>query len=715
MLLISGIAGTAYGRNELENISPRRSVIKQYEPFELDVSVNVPYGNPYDAEQIDLSARIVTPEGGIVTIPAFYVGKMSPWKIRYTPVSLGEFSYSLSLKTPSTKYYSYAYTFKVIPGRREGFLRKSENNPFYLVFDSGKPFFGLGHNVAWVADNNIPVYKKYFSSLKNHGGNMTRVWINNPWTLSIENKKIGQYNLPDCRKLDSLIKLAEEYRIYVILVLDSYGSLLEEGGYWNEEVWNVNPYNEKNGGPCKTPLAFFTNPEAKRHYKNRLRYIISRWSHSPNILAFELWNETDTPRDWTTEMASYLKSINPHGQLVTTSLGYPWDNNFNESSVWTVKDVDIVEQHVYGGQSKDIIGYLVSINRELMKKYNKPIFTGEFGMDMHKNDKFCDEAGLGVALHNSIWAAALSGSFSGTLNWWWAGYVGRKNLYPHYRALRNFLQDVNWDSKHVAFAKTTPITQRVIGEEISYSDITVRAKKTWGDTRYKEFIINNNGDVSGGVVNYYLHGLTKTDLKINPVFHLNYPEDGKFIIHVDMVSQGGKLTASLDNNEILSKEFPTGPDEGPWKKSTYLKDYDIYQCRYDTSVELDIPKGEHTLRLSNAGEDWIGIKEITLTNYKSNAFANARVTGMAVDKEILIWIQNKDFNWRSMTKDIEPSTITDASFTIQDIKNGAYEMEWWDTFKGDIIFREGAYVENNMMLISIPYFSKDLACKIRKR
>ncbi len=716
ILLIAVIPGTAHGWNGIRKISPSETAINQYETFELDVSLDAPHENPYDPEQIDLSALITTPDKKTITLPAFFTGKRPAWKIRYTPAMTGKYSYSLRLKTPSDTYTSPVHHFEVKAGPGNGFLRKSRNNAFYLAFDSGRPFFGIGHNTGWVVNNNIAVYEKYFSDLRDHGCNLTRIWINNPWTLSIENRKIGDYNLSDCDKLDSVIRLAEEYGIYIILVLDSYGSLMEDTGAWNEGVWGKNPYNSVNGGPCEQPWDFFTNPEARTWYRNRLRYIVSRWSHSPGILAFELWNEVDTPRDWAAEMLGYLKSINPHGQLVTTSLSYPWGNNFDESTIWSLKDLDLIEQHIWGDQARDIIGYLIATNRAVMEKNNKPLFVGEFGMNTRLNDKLCDRSGHGTALHNSIWASALSGSFSGALNWWWAGYVRGKNLYPHYRALRNFVADVNWDSKRVAFPETTPIMRKVPeSEEIICTDTTVQTKKTWGDTRYREFTINNNGDVSGGVINYYLQGLAQKGLKINPIFHLNYPESGKFIIHVDMVSQGACVIGFLDTARVMTAAFPTGPGSGPWKKSIHIRTHDIYQCYYNTTIEVAVPRGEHTLKLINTGKDWLGIKKITLTGYKNNAFVNARLTGLIIGDEILFWIQNKDYNWHRATRGMEPSQITGASFDVRNTENGRYEVEWWDTFNGDIILRESAHARDNMLRISIPAFSKDLACKIRKK
>ncbi len=444
--------------------------------------------------------------------------------------------------------------------------------------------------------------------------------------------------------------------------------------------------------------------------------MIARWGYSPNILAFELWNEVDVPADWAREMFSYIKSINPHEQLMTISLDKPWTKKRAKSSdIWKLEDFSIIQRHTYGDRSRDVTGYMLSTNKDLAAKYNKPLLFGEFGMDSSKNDKKTDIAGTGTALHNSIWASTFSGSFSGALNWWWAGYVKGKNLYYHYAALRKFVEDINWDSPNISFANTSPVTHETPKtRKDSYSNTVIHPAKTWGDTRYNSFRILNNGDIEGGMINYYLHGTTKIKMRIKPEIHAEWPTDGKLKIHVDAVSQGANLAVYLDGKEVASKKFLTGRGTGPWISSKYLKDYDIYQCTYDTIVEVDVPQGSHTIKLANTGRDWLGIKEITLTNHESTEYAKARVAGMIIDDQIIFWIQNKEFNWRSIAGGKEPSTISGASFTVYDVDNGSYTIEWWDTFTGKIISRNTLTARNNTINILIPDFSKDLACKIKK-
>lgn len=698
-------------------VSVKRSVllkdnISRFEPFMIDIEMTGEFRNPYDYREIDLSIRVTDPEGKNVTIPAFYTGQRNIWAVRYTPVKAGSFNYQIEMKSGSTEYKSKPGQFNVIDRGGDGFLRIGPNNPYYPVFDSGKPFFGIGHNIGWVTNNDISAYEKYFTLFRANGCNLTRVWLNVPWTLRLEWETLGSYNSEDSEKLDALIRLAEKNGVYIILVLDVYGALMDEPGGWDEQSWTRNPYNKRNGGPCEKPWDFFSNEEAKAYYKNRLRYIIARWGYSPNIMAFELWNELDAPREWVKEMASYIRYTNPHGQMITTSMGYPWGNNFNEPAIWELSEISFIERHIYSNITGNAIDNMLSVDIQLSSIYKKPVLVGEFGMNSDKNDASIDPSGMGIELHNSLWAAAMSRSFAGAMNWWWQEYVKGKNLYSHYRALSNFVKDVKWNSKEVSILKTSEITSGSAGAQSQPSDVIIKTEDFWGLSPYTEFFIDRSGNISGGTVNSYLHGKLKNDMRREPILHVNYPCDGKLILDIGMVSQGANLVITMDDKTVLTKELPAGPGEGPWKRSLYRKDYNIYQCVYDMKLSIDVPAGKHVIKLSNTGTDWIKIKSVILSNFRSSEFANARIVGLKVGDEMLLWVHNNGYNFRDINNGIQPEPIKEASFKVVGVDDGSYTIEWWDTFTGKIFKYEFVSAKYNELKVCLPEFVNDIACKI---
>jgi len=705
----------------MEIISSPKKVV-QYEPFILRISLPFFDVNPNDFSKVSVEAVITSPTKERNIVPFFCIANkkrtgISLWEARFTPVKKGRHEYYVQVGSDEVKEKSPKAFFQAEKGQEKGFLRKSKNNPYYLAFDSGEPFFGIGHNVAWVHKNSLPAFNKYFSSLEDNGCNLTRVWLCD-WSFPIEWGTLGEYDQKFSLDLDKLIKLAKKRNIYIILCLDTYGSLMDEEGSWGEGRWEVNPYNAKNGGPCERAEDFFTNSEAKRWYKNKLRYIISRWGYSPNILAFELWNEYNAPKKWVREMATFIEENNPHGQLVTTSSGYPWGEIFDESEIWGLKEIDIISVHIYGSASGNGVSpNIMQKGREISAEYDKPFIISEFGIDYSKNDRHYDPKGEGVALHNSLWASLLSKSFGSAMNWWWDSYISPQNLYFHYRALAEFAEDIDWDSRKIKYAEVSPVRiGQPKGSRTKYKSVTVNPKDKWGKIHVNEFTFLKNGDLAGGgTPNKYLHGNAKKEFKVDYVYNVNYPAEGKFIINVDVVSQGGHLIAYLDGKKVMDREFPAGPGEGPWKRSLYRRDYNIYQAVYDEDIEINVPAGEHVIRLTNTGKDWIGLKRITLANYLDiTTIANARSLGLVVGDRMLFWIQNKDSNWKNVFEGIKPKAIKDSYFDVLDIDNGIYGVEWWDTYSGKIIKREEIEAVENVLRLEVPRFLRDIACKIKK-
>ena len=695
--------------------------VDQYGLFRVEITLPYIEGNTHVPEVISLTAKITTPDGKAVNVPAFCTFNskkkgISTWEVRYTPVNVGVHMFYMEFDSPEMQDMSEISEFSVKRSLADGFLSRSENNPFYLVFDSGEPFFGIGHNVGWVHNNSPSVYDRYFKKLESNKCNMTRIWLCS-WSFPVEWERLGVYSHESLGKLDEVIETAASRGIYIILCLDTYGNLMKEKGTWNEGRWNENPYNAANGGPCAEPGDLFTSPEAKKFYREKVRYLVSRYGYSPNILAFELWNEYNAPVAWIKEMAQYIRSVNPHGQMVTTSMGYPYGKVFDESSVWKLKEIDIVALHEYGNAtSREVVPSIVQGAHAAAFMYSKPLIFSEFGIDFGKEDKDYDPGREGMALHNSLWASAMSGAFATAMNWWWDSYIRPNDLYYHYRGISYFLKGTDWDSQKVGAVDIGPIRLKgAIDEENVRKDVTIVPEDKWKRIGISEFIVQGNGDLAGGgMPNRYLHGSSKKKLQVEQKFSVEYPMDGKFVIRVGTVSQAGYLRVTLDGKTAYECEFSTGPGDGPWKRSMQLKKENIYQCVYDKEIEIDVPPGSHSITLSNTGKDWIGIEKITLKGYIDPGLANARCIGMTVGDEMLLWVQNKESNWRNALDGIEPGLIKGAVLEVNDLADGRYRVEWWDTYRGDVIHSEDFRSKDGTMHIDVPEFRRDLACKVRQ-
>src|SRR5581483_11424822 len=150
-------------------------------------------------------------------------------------------------------------------------------------------------------------YDDWLGKLAAQHATYARLWMAN-WGFGIEWDALGSYRLDRAWQLDEVLSRSP---LELMLCLQPHGDLSTA---FNSN-WAQNPYNQANGGPLESPQQFFTQPDAKRLFKQRLRYIVGRYGAYPQLLAWELFNEVDLTLEmdplvlsmWHQEMAQYLR------------------------------------------------------------------------------------------------------------------------------------------------------------------------------------------------------------------------------------------------------------------------------------------------------------------------------------------------------------------------------------------------------------------------
>jgi len=202
------------------------------------------------------------------------------------------------------------------------------------------------------------------------------------------------------------------------------------------------PYNSANGGPASSTLNFFTNPEAKRLYKQEIRYFISRWGYSPNLIAIELLQELDwmfydmekislsyrdqvisAVKTWSAEIISYIRGLDPYGHLITTSGGQGIDSVQNNAAhnlvvngMYDAGPYAMAQNHVYIAQNtsnvsnRNVAG-LKLLSETIQNGVAKPWIIGEWGLEL--SNAIPDTGGIGH--HNAVWVLMMRG----TTPWAW--------------------------------------------------------------------------------------------------------------------------------------------------------------------------------------------------------------------------------------------------------------------------------------------------------
>ncbi len=733
----------------IRSVTPKSARAAQYERVELEVDLGATYENPFDPDEVRLDAVFTSPSGRKLVVPGFFAvahrrepaegaevmvpeseatpgngneaarqqgsqaaagvpkgAGRSGWRVRFAPQELGNYRWHLQLRDRSGEITGGEGSLECVAGKRPGFIRTSKIDPHYLAFDNGEGYFAIGHN--------LPIYHttgqlgdeamRKFAAAKE---NFNRWWMSSSgfgieWT-----DRLGWYRQDVAARIDMSLDQAAELGLYYMMCMDTHQDFRESG-------WERNPFNARNGGPCQTPREWFTDETARRHYRNRLRYTVARWGYSTHVLCWEFGNEmegwADSPdevkRPWHEEMSDYLRSIDPFGHLITTSF---WSKTGPEE-YWKLKSIDIVQTHCYTNDDGNTAEAVRSYCLHQWDRFSKPHIFGEFGIRSHSTT--ADKDPQGWALHNSLWAGLTSLSAGGPMPWWHENYIDPLDLYFHFTSLADFSRDLPLGTARWTMLRTTRPEYLDANRPPDTRDVVIATLSRWGKPEHAEFVVHPDGTIGDGrQPQQLLHGQSHQDIKNPPTFLVTYPAPGKFIVRVGRVSSSGLLKIWIDDQLKLEHELPCG--EGLGKESVYRPQWKLWETTYDKDVQVDVPAGPHRIRVENFGRDWVTTTGYRFTGCQVLDRPNVLVCGMKSDLVSVLWIQNRESSWYNHgQKAVAPVDGFRLGVTTAD---GSYDVEWWETWKGQTLRSEQIEARDGVLPLELPRLETDIALKIRKR
>ena len=254
---------------------------------------------------------------------------------------------------------------------------------------------------------------------------------------------LSHFSSRSSQKLESMLDLCKDNDTYTMLTLGYHGQFNPIMDSWGaNDEWQRNPYNVRNGGPCQKPADFFSNIEAKRNYKNYLRYMVARFSFNPRIAAWEFWNEIDITQrsqnvpmsdlvSWHDEMATYLNAIDPFKHVITTSI-----SGGNNDALWNVKNIQLSQVHHYEPDDKFVDQTIDMINR-----FKKPHVIGEYAIGWKgPGNDFSDEK-YEEEFHDGLWRGVVSPVQILPLSWWWDYHFDKKQ-YFHFKPVAIIIDEM---------------------------------------------------------------------------------------------------------------------------------------------------------------------------------------------------------------------------------------------------------------------------------
>jgi hypothetical protein len=633
----------------------------------FDVAFELPdvQGSPFDSVANNVEVTLQSPGKKDVKLPAFFTGGKG-WIARHAPHELGK--YQVSRVTINGRNANPEKMdkkdFDVTGSPQPGGIIRDSRDKMRFAHENGSSYYPIGVSIPLTGKPDALVAK--IEKLGESGGNWARVWMTKAQGLSIDasaNGKAepGDIDVEAAKQWDTVIQAAEKAGVYLQIVLDDDRSYSTAAG----SAWDANPWNKKAGGFLTTPDEFFSHSRAVALTKAKLRYVASRWGSSPAIMGWELFSRVersdaithkhaDEVATWTKNMAGFLRQNDPGHHLVTTSAT-------DDKTITSVLDyVQLASSGADGGQ-----GIAQVDGRNL----DKPVFFVEAGQSDTKAE---DRRKL-------VWQSLASES-GGAAQLWLGDNPDISSVASTLRAAKEFVKQSSMGSRNGLARVAAGIDTQEKGT-LSFAPAGNPGKA--GETT----VLPSGPSEPVKDLPATLFGSGQTDKPRESTFRVSYAQEGTFGAQIGKVGRGGgKLTIRVDGSTGAEKDFPATGQEVEAK----------------VTVEAKIPAGDHTIKVSNSGSDWMSITQYMLAPYAPAVAA----IGKGNADFAVYWLSPRG----SQTKG------GGETIRIPGLKTGSYRLTWFDTDAGKVLSEDTVSATDKQPLaVTAPKFDGDIALWVARK
>ncbi|TVR44861.1 MAG: DUF5060 domain-containing protein [Planctomycetota bacterium] len=495
------------------------TAIAAWQPYEARFALSREVDNPYDPQQAEVSAELNGPQGQRFRFPAFWIIPQQltldgnrelarpkgeghwAWRFSFPEAGQWRLRFQALLHPHSdaepVSAESAWFTVEVAPAEPTAQLPVERSaDPRYFQTIDGSWFYPMGLTIRSPGDERQNIltrgyegfpgsrhfeglgtqaYEHWFTQLANAGGNFVRIWMS-PWWGALEWNRdwdgyggLGRYNQGNAARMDRLLELARKHGIYMQWELLNHGMTSETvDQQWHPDPQRGelgSPFNQLNGGPIRHAHEFYSDETAWRYHQMRLRYIIARWGHAPQVMAWVLssemeftgafWNEAYNRRSgsdhsptlnaWIERNLDWFSEYDPIQRPVTVHFSHPWRAaqlwrslsrlGFNYSNAYTGYQR---AQGQLGHPRSGLGGALLTYLRTHFPSWQlgRPTLLGEWGGHWQEQNS----AVLEAEWHSGLWMQAVL-PFAGNTGFWWWLWVDASSNWQRLQPVRQFLSD----------------------------------------------------------------------------------------------------------------------------------------------------------------------------------------------------------------------------------------------------------------------------------
>jgi hypothetical protein len=358
-------------------------------------------------------------------------------------------------------------------------------------------------------------------------------------------------------------------------------------------------------------------------------------------MAWELFNEvqfTDAAQGnqwtnvaaWHNEMAQFIRSQDSYHHLITTSSQL-------DQPIWS--QCDYYQHHDYPA---DLISALRDPPGVPVGQPVKPIFSGE-----------CGSNGVPVlGFQAPLWAGLMGAQSGAAEQWYWDG-IDAENSYGLFHSARDFVL-ASGIAEQDALTKSAPHVTCPVNSSLVFAP-----GGGWSTATQSTFTVGDSAPDGIGTLPSFLQGAYHIQMTPNGfTFVVNYAVGGTFSVQVvTIAASGASLVVTLDGSTAARADWPSS---GADVNTNY-------------TLGVNVPAGQHTIKLTNPGQDWVNLGNITLDPY--TPILGAYQIGNTNFAALWVWHRTNIY-FRTAT------TTVSGTMPLGGLQPGNYAATWWDTLTG---------------------------------
>ncbi len=685
--------------------------------------------NAFDPDLIRVDATFTAPSGRSTAVPAFWYQEFSHalvdarealtpvgaphWRIRFTPTEPGEHTLAVRVVLAGAAEGGAATVRFAVPAGapagRTGWVRVGPDRRYFETTD-GRPLRLIGENVCWSDERGTGTYdyERWFGRMEQSGQNFARLWLA-PWFLGLEHRPgtLNQYDQAAAWQLDRIFALAAQDHLYLLLSLDHHGMFQVGSRSWagSNNFWTRNPYSREAGGPCARPNDFFTDARARQLYQKRLRYLVARYGWSPQLLAWQFFNEIDNVYGllngpdvlaWHREMGAWLRAHDPFGHLITTSL----TGGSVRPEFWELPEMDFSMYHSYGDAAP--LERLAGLARSFVVQHRRPMMIGEFGTSGANWNSPGDPHLRGF--RQCLWGGALGGSVGTAMSWWW-GDIDDENVYPLYASLHRILGAAGWETgawTPAEFAGSGPpptdLAAPMPDRPLFAASLPLTQSRRF--TLTGEFAVADRqvAQRSADALPAWLYGAAgPAPLRVPIRLTAFFGADAKLVLRVRSVAGPADLVVRVDGAAALREKL------GETGAGDVTRDFTVA-----------LPPGKHRVEVANAGAEHLILDSLRLAEVRPAVFPGGwrygpAAVGLRQGTKAVLYVCSPWTMWPAGAHRFNPEVQTGQSLRLTGWPAGRYAATWYSPGTGEPVARTEGTAGGDVLTLPLPDFGDDLA------